>query len=219
MAGMHRIVLGERRGLIREAFHALLNGHPEIEVLGESDDGREVVNLVEEHLPDVVLVGLSLLHQDGVDTTREIRKRGLDVKVVILTEDASREAIQMAFEAGADGFLLKSAPFQDLEAALHRVRAGGRYLGPEATELVLGEFLASTDASRSPIPAVEGLTFREVEVLRLCAEGQTSREIGSSLGISPRTADKHKANIMKKLGIHSAGALTAFAIRELDGRD
>jgi len=215
MSGLHRVVIGERRGLVREAFRSLLDGHPEIEVLGESDDGREVVALAAERSPDVVLVGLSLLHQDGIDTTREIRDRGLDVKVLILTEEASREAIRTAFEAGADGFLLKSAPFRDLEAALHRVSGGGRYLGPEATELVLEGFLASAEGLRPASPSVAGLTFREVEVLRLCAEGQTSREMGAALGISPRTADKHKANIMKKLNIHSGTALTAFAIREL----
>ena len=215
MSVIHRIVLGERRGLVREAFRALLDGHPEIEVIGESDDGVEVAGLSVEREPDVVLLGLSLLNQDGIETTREIKRRAGERKVIVLTEDASLGAIRSAFEAGADGFLMKSAQFAELETALARVRTGRRYLGPEATELVLSEFLASSTQSRHAGTPLAGLTTREVEVLRLCAAGKTSREMSAVLGISPRTADKHKANIMKKLDIHNTGALTAFAIREL----
>lgn len=215
MSSVHRIVLGERRGLVREAFHALLNGHPEIEVVGESDDGVEVAALAADLEPDVVLLGLSLLNQDGIETTREIKRRTADRKVIILTEEATLAAVRMAFTAGADGFLMKSAAFSELESAFARVRSGHRYLGPEATELVLTEFLDASGQNRRAGTPLAGLTSREVEILRLCAEGKTSREMSAVLGISPRTADKHKANIMKKLAIHNTGALTAFAIREL----
>jgi DNA-binding NarL/FixJ family response regulator len=212
---VYRILIGERRGLVREALRALLDGHPEIEVVGESEDGVEIARLASDLTPDVVLVGLSVLSQDGIRVTEDIKRQTPSVRVVILTEDTSAASVRSAFAVGADGYLVKSASFGELGAALARVRGGGRYLGPEATELVLAEFLRPSESNLHQGTELGNMTSRELEILRLFAEGKTSREAATALGISPRTADKHKANIMKKLDIHNTAALTAFAIREL----
>lgn len=201
--------------MIREALGVLLDAHPEIEVVGQTATGAEAVQLVEELGPDVALLERSLSDMDGNDATRQIKDQNPATRVLVLTEEFSDASVRAAFRAGADGYVLKQADPDEIRMAIVRASRGAPYLGPEVTSRVLEVYLAAEGTPQEVAAPLRRLTGRERELLTLVAEGRTSREIGERLGISPRTADKHKANIMKKLDIHNVGALTAFSIREL----
>ncbi|MDW7709425.1 MAG: response regulator transcription factor [Deferrisomatales bacterium] len=215
MALAHRIIIVDPRGMIREALSILLDAHPEIEVVGQAATGEEGIRLVEDLGPDVALVETELSDMDGNEATRQIKDRRTETRVLILTEEFDDKSVRAAFRAGADGYVLKQADPDEIRMAVVRAARGSPYLGPEVTARVLEVYLAAeSELPGVPAPLRE-LTHRERELLALVAEGLTSREIGDRLGISSRTADKHKSNIMRKLNIHNVGALTAFSIREL----
>lgn len=209
------IIIADPRGMVREGLSVLLDAHPEITVVGQAGTGDEAIRLVLELAPDVVLMETALPDMDGEAATREIKAQAPQTRVLILTEELSDAAIRSAFRSGADGYVIKQADADEIQMAIARAVRGFPYLGPEVTARVLEVYLAAEGSAGGAPGALRVLTQRERELLALVAQGLTSREIGERLGISHRTADKHKANIMKKLGIHNASALTAFAIREL----
>lgn len=163
----------------------------------------------------MVLMETGLPDMDGESATRRIKAQAPQTRVLILTEELSVAAIRSAFRAGADGYVIKQADADEIQMAIARAVRAFPYLEPEVTARVLEVYLGAEAGAGEAPGALRLLTHRERELLALVAQGLTSREIGARLGISPRTADKHKANIMKKLNIHNASALTVFAIREL----
>jgi two-component system response regulator NreC len=208
-----RIVLVEDHTVVREGLRMLLASHPDLEVVGEAGDGREAVQCVENLRPDLVLMDLSMPGKDGMEATREIKRRFPETKILALTVHDSEEYVLVALKAGADGYILKKATHAELVMAIRSVLAGEPYLSPGVSDKVIKGYLAGKKTLRGTA-SWDMLTPREMEVLKLIAEGYKSKEIAEHLFISVNTVEKHRNNIMKKLDLHSASGLTAFAIKK-----
>jgi len=210
MRKQYTIVIAEEHTLMREGLRSLLAADKRYAVIGEARDGLQAVRYTNKLKPDLVLMNLCMPKMNGPSAIREIKRNHPTPKIIALTLRTSDEHILEAFNAGADGYCLKNDTHVELLTAVRRVLEGKKYLSPEISEKILNGYLEQK-AQSDPV-APDDLTSREMGVLKLVAEGYTSRQIGAFLGISPKTVDKHRANMMKKLGVHTAAALTAYAI-------
>ena len=207
------IIIAEDHTIIREGLRALLASHPEFEIVGEAADGREAIRSVERLRPDLVLMDLSMPKMNGIAAIREIKKRFPHTKILALTVHKTEEYVLAALEAGSNGYLLKDATHEELEMAIRNVLAGKPYLCPDISGSVIQGYLEGQKSTREAT-LLETLTVREQEVLQLIAEGYKNKEIAELLFISVKTVDTHRTNLMRKLDLHSAAALTAFAIQK-----
>lgn len=209
---MIKIVIVDDHDLVREGIRAILEKDPLFSVVGEAGEGQEAIRLVRRVEPDVVLMDINLPGGfGGLEVTESILADQPGVKIIILTQYENPEYIKRAIRIGAQGYLLKRSVSEQLKEAIMVVHKGQRYLHPlAAAELVdmvtTGRTLEEDDYER--------LTAREKQVLKLLAEGKTSREIAKYLGISLKTAMTHRSNIMSKLNVHSRVELTKYAIRK-----
>ncbi len=211
MASKTKVVLAEDHTILREGLKSLLSTNQDFEVIGEAGDGREAIQSVEKLKPDLILIDLSMPRMNGMEAIREIRRLSKEVRIVVLTVHKSEEYILATFKAGADGYVLKDATHEELLMALRSVLKGKPYISPEISEKVLEGYLEGRKRLKSKT-SWETLTFREREILKLIAEGYKNKEIAEELCISAKTVEKHRSNLMEKLNLHSAQALTAFAI-------
>jgi DNA-binding NarL/FixJ family response regulator len=204
------VIIAEDQTLVREGLRSLIGAEADYRVVGEAEDGLQTIRRVNRLKPDMVLIDLAMPRLSGISAIREIKRLHADVKVIALTFHTSEEYILAAFEAGADGYCLKGDTYIELMTAMRSVLNGKKYLSPEISQKVLDGFIEKyKDGGVSPR---SNLTPREIEVLKLVGEGYSSPEIAGLLAISPKTVDKHRANLMKKLDLHNAAALTAYAI-------
>jgi DNA-binding NarL/FixJ family response regulator len=208
-----RIVLVEDHTILREGLRALLTADPNFEIIGEAADGREAVRFVEKQVPDLILMDLSMPRMTGMDAIREIKKRYPATKIIALTVHKTEEYLRTTLQAGADGYVLKDATHNELMMAIQNVLNGKIYLSPGVSEKVVEGYLEGKE-SQMPISTLGLLSQREREVLKLIAEGYKNKEIAADLCISLKTVEKHRANLMKKLDLHNAAALTAYAIEQ-----
>jgi two-component system response regulator NreC len=206
-----KIVIAEDHTILREGLRALLSSQEALEVVGEAEDGREAIRQVEELAPDLILMDLSMPKMNGVEAIREIRRRVPETKILALTVHKAEEFILEVLQAGADGYIPKDASSNELMMAIKSVLMGKRYLSPSVSKVVIEGYLESRQTFASSTPW-ETLTKREREILKLIAEGHKNKEIADFLCISVKTVEKHRANLMKKLDLHSAAALTAYAM-------
>lgn len=206
-----RIVLAEDHTILREGLRALLSADPKFQIVGEAADGREAVRSVEKLGPDLVMMDLSMPRMTGMDAIREIKKRYPETKVIALTVHKTEEYLRTTLQAGADAYVLKDATHDELLMAIENVLEGKTFLSPGVSEKVIEGYLAG-QGPRMPSSISELLSQREREVLKLIAEGYKNKEIADDLCISLKTVEKHRANLMKKLDLHNAAALTAYAI-------
>jgi two-component system response regulator NreC len=209
----YRIVIAEDHTILREGLRALLSARPEFEIVGEAEDGRMAVQCIERLKPALVLMDLSMPRMNGMDAIREIKKRSPKTKVLVLTVHKAEEYILATFRAGADGYALKDSTHTELVIAIKSVLAGKPYLSPGISEKVIEGFLEGKRTLKTRT-AYDSLTHREREILKLIAEGYKNKEIADSLCISVKTVEKHRANLMEKLGLHNVQALTTFAIEK-----
>lgn len=194
-----RVLVVEDHTIVRQGLVALLETADDVEVVGEVGDGRTAVDRCAELRPDVVLCDLSIPGLGGLEVIKSVREaEARPPKFVVLSMYHDHVWVQRALAAGAKGYLVKGAGVKDVLRAIRTVAGGGEFL--------------SASAARASL--VEDLTPREREVLTLLAEGHTSKEIGGILGISPRTAEHHRARLMSKLGINDVAGLTRYAIRQ-----
>jgi DNA-binding NarL/FixJ family response regulator len=208
-----RIVIAEDQNLVRQGLKALLSEGDQYEIVGEAEDGLEAIRIVAKRKPDLVLLDLAMPRMNGISAIKEIKQKQPETKIVAITFHTSDEYILAAFESGVDGYCLKNDTHANLLLALKRVLDGKRYISPEVSDTILKGYIESS-RGMNPDSAWESLTPREVEVLKLVGEGYTSPEIATYLCISPKTVDKHRSNIMQKLDLHSAAALTAYALEK-----
>lgn len=213
MQTKHRILIAEDQTMFREGLRALLSSDPRLEVVGEAEDGREAVQLAEELTPDLVLMDLSMPRMHGVEAIREIKRRSPGIKVLVLTVHTDEEYILATLNYGANGYVIKQATYSELLTAIDTVLLGKPYLSPIISEKVISGYLDGRKELRSE-SSWDTLTSREREILKLIAEGYRNKEIADILCISVRTAEKHRANLMRKLNLHSVSALTAFALEK-----
>lgn len=207
-----KIVLAEDHTILREGLKSLLSSSQELEVVGEAGDGREAIQCVEKLKPDLILIDLSMPRMNGMEAIREIRRLSKEVRIVVLTVHKSEEYILATFKAGANGYVLKDATHEELLMAIKSVLRGKPYISPEISEKVLEGYLEGRKTLKTKT-SWETLTAREREILKLIAEGYKNKEIAEELCISVKTVEKHRSNLMEKLDLHSAQALTAFAIK------
>ena len=213
MPDVSRIIIAEDHTILRDGLRALLESDPRFEICGEASDGREAVDRAADLTPDLILMDLSMPRLHGLDAIREIKKSRPETKVLVLTVHKNEEYILAALEAGADGYVLKEASHLELEMAIHCVLSGKRYLSPDISGLVIDGFLEGKRGAK-PVGAWDSLTPREREILKLIAEGHTSRQIADLIFISIKTVERHRANLMRKLDLHNASALTALAMEK-----
>ena len=204
------IVLADDHRIVREGIRKLLETREDFQVVGEASDGEEAVRMVLEKKPDVALMDIWMPRLSGIDATRRIGKRGLDTKVLVLSMHESRTYVEEVLRAGAAGYIVKNAASQDLLNAIDAVCSGASYLSPTITQQVVDAIARPGEAAPSGVSA---LTDREREVLQLIAEGLSSKEIAAMLGVSLKTVDSHRSNLMEKLDIHKVSGLVRFAIR------
>ena len=209
---MTTIVLADDHPVVRRGLRALLEAVPDFRVTGETGDGLEAVRLVEELRPQVLVLDLMMPGVGGLEVARQVNLRFPTTKVVILSMHANEAYVLEALRNGASAYVLKDAGGGELVQAVRAVVAGGRYLSPPLSERAIADYVEK--AKSAPLDPVGELTTREREVLGLAAEGQSTGDIAARLGISPRTAETHRANLMRKLGLHNQTDLVRFAIRQ-----
>ncbi|HOP35902.1 MAG TPA: response regulator transcription factor [Syntrophales bacterium] len=213
MPKKNRIVIAEDHKILREGLSSLLTADGDMEVVGDAGDGMTAIRTIRNTLPDLVLLDLNMPKMDGIAVIREIKKHSPEVRILALTMYRNEDYILEVFNSGGDGYCLKSSGKDDLMTAINTVLSGKPYVSPEISGLVLQGYLESRRKSRM-ISSLETLTQREKEVLKLVGEGFQNKEIADYLCISPKTVEKHRANIMRKLDLHSASELTAYAIEK-----
>ena len=214
-----RIVIAEDHTILREGLRSLLSSDPNLEVVGEAEDGREAIQCVERFKPNLILTDLSMPRMNGMEAIKEIKRQSPETKILVLTVHKAEEYILSTFQAGADGYLLKDSTHAELVMAVKKVLSGKHYISPEISEKVIEGYLEGKKTLKSRT-SWETLTQREREILKLIAEGYKNKEIANYLCISTKTVEKHRANLMEKLDLHNAQALTAFAIeKELVSRE
>ena len=209
---MIRVLLADDQALVRAGFRALLEAEPDIEVVGEADDGGAAVDLTAKLRPDVVLMDIRMPGVDGLEATRQIvaDPELTDVRVVILTTFDLDEYVFEALRTGASGFLVKDTEPVELLRGVRSWRAGDALLSPGVTRRLIAEF-ASRSKTPAPGPGLQALTDREREVVALVAEGLSNDEIASRLFVSPATAKTHVSRAMTKLGARDRAQLVVFA--------
>jgi len=207
-----RILIADDHGLVRRGARAILNSRQGWSVVGEATNGREAVQKALELKPDVAVIDISMPELDGVEATRQLREAVPDTKVLVLSMHESDQMIQRALDAGAQGYILKSDLTECLVKAVKDVSDGKRFLTPKVSEIVLEGFLKTTSPDQPEELAGAKTTPRELEIIRLLAEGKSNREIAAQLGITVRTTETHRAKIMHKLGLHSLADLIHYAL-------
>jgi DNA-binding NarL/FixJ family response regulator len=213
MSIKRRVVIAEDQTMFREGLRALLSSDPTLEVVGEAEDGREAIHLVDQMGPDLVLMDLSMPRMHGVESIREIKKRAPDTKILVLTVHTNEEYILATLDAGAGGYVVKQATYGELLTAIKTVFSGRPYLSPVISEKVISGYLDGKRSLESE-SSWDTLTAREREILKLIAEGYKNKEIADLLCLSIRTVEKHRANLMRKLDLRSVSAITAYAMEK-----
>ncbi|MEH2277694.1 MAG: response regulator transcription factor [Nostoc sp.] len=199
---MIKVLLVDDQGLIRQGLRALLELEPDLEIVGEAENGEQAINLVAKFQPDVVLLDIRMPIMDGVAATREIQKRFAKTKILVLTTFDDDEYVSAALQNGAMGYLLKDTPSEELAVAIRAVYKGYTQLGPGIVKKLLTQFSNSTPTQSSAVPSnLAELTPREKEVLRLIATGASNREIAQQLYISEGTVKNHVTNILNRLNL------------------
>lgn len=204
------IILADDHRVVREALRSLLEAQPDFQVVAEAADGLAAAELVEKHKPSVLVLDLQLPGLNGLDVLRRVARRSGRTRVVILSMHATEAHVVAALKHGASAYVAKDAGAAELSTAIRKVVSGERYLSPPFSGVAVEEYLARAEGS-APDP-YQTLTGREREVLHLAAEGRSSAQIADRLRISPRTAETHRANALKKLKLHGQTNLVLYAV-------
>jgi len=207
-----RVLLVDDHTLFRQGLRTLLEKQSDVDVVGEAEDGRAGVKLTEELHPDIVVMDIAMKGLNGIEATRQIRQRWTHTQVVVLSMHLLESYVRQALEAGAAGYLLKSAAGNELVAALESVRNGGSYFSASVSRMIIDGYLETNRAAT--VEKLGLLTPREREVLQLIAEGNSYKEIAAALGISPKTVGQHRDRLMQKLHCRRTAELVKFALRE-----
>lgn len=209
-----RILVVDDHVIVRSGLKLLLDGIDGLEVIAEAAEGDEAIRKTEELKPDVVLMDLSMpIGKDGLTAASEINERWPDIAVLILTMHDEEEYLFRAIHAGASGYVLKSAPHEELLAAIDSVAKGNAYLNPAATKRLINDYMERLDDGEASASYGQ-LSEREKEVLEWIAKGYSNKEIASHLVISVKTVESHKSNLMEKLGLKTRPELVKYALKK-----
>jgi DNA-binding NarL/FixJ family response regulator len=216
---MTRIVLAEDHTLVRKGMRLLIETIPGLSVVGEAADGAEALRLIEQHLPDCVLMDLAMPGVSGIEAVRLSTAQFPNIPILVVSMHADEAYVHQALAAGAAGYLLKGSDKEELETAVRAVCSGQTYLTPAISKTLVSALSRKSQIS-PPSSPLEILTARQREVLRLVAEGNSTKQVAARLGLSVKTVEAHRGAIMERLGIRDLAGLVRFAVREgLVGED
>jgi DNA-binding NarL/FixJ family response regulator len=208
-----RILLADDHELVRHGIRGILKARPHWRVVGEAANGRFAVEKAKKLKPSIVIVDLEMPEMDGLEATRQIRKAVPNTRVLVLTMHQSDQMVRHVLEAGAQGYVLKSDVARQLVKAVESISRGKVFLTPKVSQIVLNGFLKANKDSKRDQNSQTKPTPREVQIIRLLADGKANKEIADALGITIRTVQTHRAKIMTKLGLHSITELVRYAFR------
>ncbi len=207
-----KILLADDHKIVRQGLRSLIESQSDMEVVGEAEDGRTTIRLVEELSPHVVIMDIAMPDLNGIEATHKIVGNEPRVKVIALSMYLDRRFVNEMLRAGATGYLLKDCAFDELVHAVRTVVANRIYLSPRVTEVVVQHYIQYSEIAESS--AFSLLTAKEREVLQLVAGGRSTQEIARQLWVSVKTVETHRRQVMRKLNIHNVAELTKYAIRE-----
>lgn len=208
----YRIALADDHAMFRKGLKGILQSREGLDVIGEAGDGLELLHLLSELTPDMVILDISMPNLRGIEAIHEVRTAHPDIKILVLTMHKEREYLHKAVSLGADGYLLKEDADPELFSAIDRIRQGKIYVSPRLSEGMVEDWAQVRRGEIKPGFETESLTTRESEVLKLIAEGKSNREIGELLFISVRTVERHRANIMDKVKVGKTADLVRYAM-------
>ena len=211
--GKIKVLVVDDHTIVRDGICALLSLTPDIEVVGEASNGCEALEKVKQLVPDVIVMDIAMPVMGGLEATRMVRDEFPNIKVLVLTQYEDKEYVFPAIEAGALGFIIKTAASSDLATGIRSVYRGDSFLSPSVAKLFVERHQAGDDSGGRGDPYAQ-LTGREREVLKLTAEGYTVKEMADMLIISPKTVEGHKTSLMNKLNLHSRTELVKYALRK-----
>jgi two-component system response regulator NreC len=207
-----RVVLGDDHALVRSGLRGLLEREQEFQVVGEASNGIEVLTVVEQTRPDVLLLDLGMPHLNGIDTAQRLHETMPEITVVVVSMHSDEAYVLRALKAGVRGYVLKQSREDDVIDALRAVQNGHAYFSPEVSKLLVDDFVRDLK-SRNLTDPYDALTFREKEVTQLLVEGKSNKEIASALDISLSTIESHRYSIFQKLNVHTIAELLLYAVR------
>lgn len=205
-----RVLLADDHTLVRAGIRGLLESIVGVEVVGEAGEGHEAIRLAEALRPDVVLMDVGMPALNGLEAAGRLASLDVSIRVVILSMHNSEEYVLRALRAGCAGYLLKASAVSELEICVRAVARGETYLSPAVSKQVVADYVGRTGGAKDPLDA---LTPRQREILQLVAEGHTSKDVAQRLGLSFKTVETHRAQIMERLGLHDLTGLVRFAVR------
>jgi len=205
-----RVLLADDHRLVRAGVRSLLEEIPDVEVVAEAGDGRQTLDLVRQHNPNIALVDVAMKGLNGLDVAARIRKEHPHVKVLILSMHTNEEYVIKALKNGASGYLIKDASTEELALALKAVARGETYLSPVISKGVIDNLIALSEGRSEP---ADILTPRQREILQLIAEGKSTKEIAAVLSVSVKTVETHRTQLMNRLDIHDIAGLVRYAVR------
>ncbi|MGE9292436.1 response regulator transcription factor [Ruficoccus sp. ZRK36] len=208
---MKKVVIVEDQTAVREMISQIVQSDPSFEVVAEPGDGQEAYNLVMELKPDFVILDVMLPGLNGAEVLRRFAKHLKNTRVLVFSGYQNPSLVRELLQAGAHGFVEKSAPLSELKKGIEIVANGGSYFGPEVAQMLREAVLNPNSSSRK---GVDVLTAREREILQLIAESHSTKEVAQKLNISVKTAENHRTNLMKKLDLHDVASLTRYAIQQ-----
>jgi len=207
-----RILLADDHKIVRDGLRTLIGKEAGMEVIGEAENGRKALKMAEKIRPNVVIIDVTMPDMNGIEATKKMVTEVPGVKVIALSMHSDRRFVLGMLEAGASGYLMKDCAFDELAKAVRSVSTGQTYLSPSIADVLVKGYLDRVNeklsVARSP------LTEREREILQLLAEGRSSKEIAAHIGVSVKTVETHRRNMMQKLNMRSVAELTKYAIRE-----
>lgn|SRR3989442_1740556 len=205
-----RVLIADDHAMVRAGIRALLEKVPDVEVVAEAGDGREALNLTKSDAPDVVLMDIAMSGLNGLEATRRIVEKFPGVHVIMLSMYSDEEYVWKALRSGAEGYLLKGASIAELELAIKSVAQGESYLSPPISKSVILDYIRRAGGAPTEL---ERLTARQIEILQLVAEGQTTKQIALTLKISTKTVEAHRKELMKRLAVRDVASLVRHAIK------
>lgn len=207
----HRTLIVEDHNLLRQGLRSMVNALPDFEVVGEAREGKEAIRQALSLQPDLILMDLSMPGMNGIEATAQIKRRLARIRVIALTAFKSDEYVREALRAGADGYVMKDASYDELLIALRSVMTGKTFLSPDVSGHLVDRFLSRGQGISASRPW-DTLTTRERSIFKLIAEGRTNRGAAEYLNLSAKTIEKHRANVMRKLGLRNVAELTLVAL-------
>jgi DNA-binding NarL/FixJ family response regulator len=205
-----RVLLADDHKLVRAGIRSLLERMPDMEVVAEASDGHEAIRLVEQNEPQIVLMDLAMPRLNGLEATRHLTRTFPEVRVLILSIYSDEEHVYQALRAGAAGYLLKGAATEELELAIRSVARGETYLSPPVSKPVIMEYIRRTNVG---LTSRERLSPRQAQILKLIAEGRTTKQVALELAISVKTVETHRSALMARIGVHDVAGLVRYAVK------